>query len=62
MLLASSHSSLEPEAAAWKLLPLACTCGDLLEAYDQSYLSHPPCDLGSCTEVDVQGRHERGSP
>jgi hypothetical protein len=31
-----------PEAATWKFVPLACMCGDLREAYDQSYLLHPP--------------------
>jgi hypothetical protein len=43
------------EAAMWKLIPLACTYGDLREAYDQSYLPHPTNGRGFCTEVDVQG-------
>jgi hypothetical protein len=51
----------DPKAAAWKLVPLAYTCGDLQEAYDRSYMSHPPSGRGSCTEVDVRGWHERGS-
>jgi hypothetical protein len=50
-----------PEVAAWKLVPLACTCGDLREAYNRSYLPHPPSGRGSCTEVDVRSQHERGS-
>jgi hypothetical protein len=24
----------DPEAVVWKLVPLACMCGDLREAYD----------------------------
>jgi hypothetical protein len=51
-----------PEAAAWKLVPLVCTCGDLREAYDQSYLPHRLSGRRSSTEVVVRGRHERGSP
>jgi hypothetical protein len=35
------------------LLPLACTCGDLREAYKRSYPPHLPSGRGSCTEVDV---------
>jgi hypothetical protein len=27
-----------------------------------SYPPHPQSGRGSCTEVDVRGRHERGSP
>jgi hypothetical protein len=42
-----------PEAAAWKLIPLACMCGDLREAYDRLYVPHLPSGRGSCTEVDV---------
>jgi hypothetical protein len=51
-----------PEAAMWKLVTLACTCGDLHEAYDRSYPPHLPSRRGSYTEVDIRGSHERGSP
>jgi hypothetical protein len=36
------RTSSRPEAAAWELIPLACTRCDLREAYDRSYLPHPP--------------------
>jgi hypothetical protein len=42
--------------------PFKKSCDDLQEAYDRSYPLHPPSGQGSCTEVDVRGRHERGSP
>jgi hypothetical protein len=51
-----------PEAALWELIPLACTCGELQEAYDRSYSPHLPSGQGTCIEVDIQGRHERYSP
>jgi hypothetical protein len=51
-----------PEAAAWKLVPVVCTCVVVREAYDRSYLPHRSSGRGSCTEVDIRGRHERGSP
>jgi hypothetical protein len=57
----SPRSSSEPEAASWELVPLACTCGDLREAYDRSYSSCSPSARGLHTEVDIQGRHERGT-
>jgi hypothetical protein len=52
----------DPEVVVWKLVPLSCTCGDLREAYDRSYPPYPPSGRGSCTEVDIRGQHERGSP
>jgi hypothetical protein len=52
----------DPKATVWELIPLACTCGDLRESYDRSYPLHPSSGHGSCTEVDVRGRHERGGP
>jgi hypothetical protein len=36
-------------------------CGDLREAYDRLYLPYSPSGRGTCTEVDVRGRHEIGS-
>jgi hypothetical protein len=48
-------------AALRELLPLVCACDHLQEAYNQSDLLHPPRDQGFHTEVDVRGRHERGS-
>jgi hypothetical protein len=44
------------------LVPLVCVCDHLQQAYDRPYLPHLPCDRGFHTEVDVRGRHERGSP
>jgi hypothetical protein len=41
---------------------LACTCGNLQEANDQSYLPHPLGGHGFYTKVDIRGRHERGKP
>jgi hypothetical protein len=49
------------EATSWELVPLAGTCGDLRDAYDRSYPLHPPGGRGFYTEVDIRGRHERGS-
>jgi hypothetical protein len=37
-----------------------CVCDYLREADNQSYSPHPPRGRGYHTEVDVQGRHERG--
>jgi hypothetical protein len=51
-----------PEAASWELIPLACTCGDFWEACSRLYLPHLTSGRGSYTEVDIWGRHERGSP
>jgi hypothetical protein len=49
-----------PEAASQELVPLACACDHLREANDRSYLPHPSHGRSYHTEVDVQGRHERG--
>jgi hypothetical protein len=54
--------SSEPPLFIGKLVPFACMCGDLQVAYNRSYPPHPPSGRGSSTEMDVRGRHERGSP
>jgi hypothetical protein len=41
------------KAASCELVPLVCACGDLHEAYDQSYLPYLSCGRGYHTEVDV---------
>jgi hypothetical protein len=43
-----------------ELIPLVCAGDHLREANDRSYSSHPSCGRGYHTEVDNQGRHERG--
>jgi hypothetical protein len=46
-----------PRLIHGELIPMARTCGDIREVYDQSYLPHPPGGRGFRTEVDVL-RHE----